>query len=184
MPSRHRLEDLLRSNRFWLVDVIPSSTIPFFVLGAPFMGFQSITMPEITLEVDEVKQINSMYKRYVYSGGSMGAITLTRGARMYDDSFFQWIQRAMRGIDMNPRDLLLIQYSDINISTYTGVSIELPVAMQAWEVAQFVPGRAWLLWDVLPTRYKAGSDMEGTSGEVSIMELDIQPHAMVEFALI
>jgi phage tail-like protein len=183
MPSRSRLEDLLRSNRFWLVDVIPSSTFPFFVLGAPFMGFQSITMPEISLEVDEVKQVNSMYKKYVYSGGSVGAITLTRGCRVYDDTFFQWISRAIRGIDMNPRNLLLIQYSDINMSTYTGASIELPVAMQAWEVAQFVPGRAWLLWDCIPTRYKAGSDLDATSGEVSIMELDVQPHAVTEFCL-
>lgn len=184
MPSRSRLEDLLRSNRFWLVDVIPSSTFPFWVLGAPFMGFQSITMPEISLEVDEVKQVNSMYKKYVYSGGSVGAITLMRGARVYDDTFFQWINRAVRGIDMNPRNLLLIQYTDINMSEYTGVDISLPTAMQAWEVAQFVPGRAWLLWNTIPTRYKAGSDLDATSGEVSIMELDCQPEAITEFALL
>lgn len=184
MPSRSRLEDLLRNNRFWLVDVIPSSTFPFFVLGAPFMGFQSITMPELTLEIDEVKQVNSMYKKYVYSGGSMGAITLTRGCRVYDDTFYQWVQRAIRGIDMNPRNLLLIQYTDINLSTYTGASVDLPVAMEAWEVAQFLPGRAWLLFDCIPTRYKAGSDLDGTSGEVSIMELDVQPASVVEFALL
>ena len=54
MPSRHPVEDLLQTNRFWLVDTVPSSTFPFFVLGAPIMGFQSITMPEITLETDEI----------------------------------------------------------------------------------------------------------------------------------
>jgi len=184
MPSRSRLEDLLRSNRFWLVDVIPSSTFPFFVLGAPFMGFQSITMPEITLNTDESKQVNSMYPFQTYIGANVSPITLTRGCRVYDDTFYQWVQRAIRGIDMNPRNLLLIQYTDINLSTYTGASVEMPVAMEAWEVAQFLPGRAWLLWDAIPVRYKAGTDLDGTSGEVSIMELDIAIHAVTEFALL
>lgn len=184
MPTRSRLEDLLRSNRFWLVDVVPSSTFPFFVLGAPFMGFQGITMPEVTLEVDEVKQVNSMYKKYLYSGGSVGVITLMRGCRVYDDTFWQWINRAVRGIDMMPRNLLLVQYTDINMSAYTGVDVSLPVAIQAWEVAQFVPGRAWLLWNCIPTRYKAGTDLDAMSGEVSIMELDVQPEAVTEMALL
>lgn len=184
MPSRHPLEDLLQSHRFWLVDLVPSSTFPFFVMGAPIMGFQSITMPEVTLEVDEIKQVNSMYKKYLYSGGSVGAITLMRGCRVYDDTFWQWINRAVRGIDMNPRNLLLIQFTNINVAEYAGGNIDLPVVIQAWEIAQFLPGRAWLLWDCIPTRYKAGFDLDAASGEVSIMELDLQPHAVTEFALL
>jgi phage tail-like protein len=179
-----RLLDLLQSNRFWLVDVVPSSTFPFFVLGAPLMAFQSITMPELTLETDEVKQVNSMYKRYVYSGGSVGAITLTRGARVYDDTFWQWASRAVRGIDMMPRNLLLIQYTNINLASYAGDTVEMPVLCQAWEVAQFLPGRAWLLWDCIPTRYKAGSDLDAMSGDVSIMEIDLQMSAFTEFAIL
>jgi hypothetical protein len=184
MPSRHPLEDLLQSHRFWLVDLVPSSTFPFFVMGAPIMGFQSITMPEVTLEVDEIKQVNSMYKRYAYSGGSVGAITLTRGARAYDDTFNLWVDRAIRGYDMVPRNLLLIQFTGINVANALGLSVDLPTAIQAWEVAQFLPGRAWLLWDCIPTRYKAGTDMDAMSGDVSIMELDIQPVAVTEFALL
>jgi hypothetical protein len=184
MPSRHPLEDLLQSYRFWLVDMIPSSTFPFYVMGAPIMGFQSITMPEVTLEVDEIKQVNSMYKRYAYSGGSVGQITLTRGARAYDDTFMMWVERAIRGYDMVPRNLLLLQYTNINVANAMGVSVDLPVAIEAWEVAQFLPGRAWLLWDVIPIRYKAGSDLDAMTGDVSIMELDVQAHAVNEFALL
>lgn len=184
MPSRHPVENLLQTNRFWLVDTVPSSTFPFFVLGAPIMGFQSITMPEITLETDEIKQINSMYKRTIYSGGSVSTITLTRGARAYDDTFSIWIDRAIRGIDMVPRNLLLLQFTGINVAAWGGASVDLPVAIEAWEIAQFLPGRAWLLWDAIPVRYKPGSDFDATSGEVSIMEIDLAIHAMTEFALL
>jgi phage tail-like protein len=184
MPSRSRIADYLQSYRFWLVDMVPSSTFPFFVLGSPVMGFQSITMPEVTLEVDEVKQINSMYKRYTYSGGSVGSMTLTRGARAYDDTFMLWVERAMRGNDMTPRNLLLIQYTNISINNDIGATVDMPVAIEAWEVAQFIPGRAWLLWDCIPTRYKAGTDLDAMTGDVSIMEIDLQPHAFTEFALL
>lgn len=184
MPTRSRLEDLLQSHRFWLVDTVPSSTFPFFVLGAPIMGFESITMPEITLETEEVKQINSMYKRAVYTGSTVSPITLTRGARAYDNTFYEWVQRAIRGIDMVPRNLLLIQFTGINVANELGLSVELPVSMQAWEEAQFLPGRAWLLWDCIPLRYKAGTDLSATTADVSIMELDIQPYAFTEFALL
>lgn len=184
MPTRSRLEDLLQSHRFWLVDVVPSSTIPFFVLGSPIMGYQAITMPEITLDTDEIKQLNSMYKRTIYSGGGVGPVTLSRGARVYDDLFYAWVDRAIRGIDMVPRNLLLLQYTEINAANALGLSVDLPVAIEAWEVAQFVPGRAWLLWGCIPMRYKPGSDFDAMSSEVSIMELDIQPWAITEFALL
>lgn len=184
MPSRSRISDLLQSHRFWLVDMVPSSTYPFFVLGSPIMGFQSITMPEVTLDIEEIKQLNSMYKRYAYSGGSVGVMTLMRGARAYDDTFMQWVQRAIRGIDMVPRNLLLIQFTGINVVNSLGLSVELPVAIEAWESARFLPGRVWLLWDAVPTRYKAGSDLDATNAEVSLMELDIQPHAVTELVLL
>ncbi|MFA4971296.1 MAG: phage tail protein [bacterium] len=183
MPNRHPLEDLLQSHRFWLLDLVPSSTFPFFVLGSPIMGYQSITMPELTLEVDEVKQVNSMYKKYVYSGGSVGAITLMRGARCYDDTFYQWITRALRGIDMVPRNLLLIQFTNINTKNKDDLEVMLPIAIEAWESSQFLPGRVWLLWNAIPTRYKPGSDMDATSGEVSIMELDVQVEAFTELRI-
>lgn len=184
MPTRSRLEDLLQSYRFWLVDMVPSSTFPFFVLGSPIMGFQSITAPEITLDTDEIKQVNSMFKKQAYSGGSVGPITLTRGCRVYDDTFRLWVDRAIRGIDMVNRDLLLIQFTNINVENELGISVDLPVAIEAWEAAAFVPGRAWVLWNCIPTRYKAATDFDATSGEVSIMELDVQPWSMTEFALL
>lgn len=50
-------------------------------------------------------------------------------------------------------------------------------------VAVRLPARAWLLHGCLPTRYKAGSDFDATSGDVSIMELEIQPESFTEISL-
>ena len=184
MP-RSRIADLLQSHRFWLMDIVPSATYPFFVLGSPILGFQSITAPEFTAEVDEIKQLNSMFKRSVYSGGSVGPITLMRGVRGYDDTMWEWMHRAIKGMESTNRHLLLIHY--MNVSTEhmpAGLSDAAPIPSDAWDYTSFVPGKAWMLWDAIPTRYKGATDFDAMTGDVSIAEMDIQPWAMTEFSLL
>ena len=175
--ARIRLADLMQNHRFWLMDVVPSATAPYLVLGTPFLGFNSITAPEYTAEVDEIKQLNSMYKRHAYSGGSVGPITLTRGVRGYDDTMWNWMMRAIRGFDMTNRNLLLLHFTSIGAT-----DSDIPV--DAWEAAAFLPGKAYLLWDCIPTRYKAGSDFDAMSGEVSIAELELAVWAVTEITLL
>lgn len=175
--ARARIFDRLQDHRFWLVDLVPSAVFPFYVLGSPLLGFQTISSPEITLETDRIKQLNSMFKRTAYLGGEVGPITLTRGVTAYDNTFWNWLQIALRGYDFPNRDLLLIHFTQI------GGAPELPIPFDTWEGIARVPGKAWLLWDVVPTRYKAASDFDAMSGQVSIAELEIQPWAMEEFTL-
>lgn len=191
--ARNRIADFMQNHRFWIMDVVPSATFPFLVLGAPLLGFQSITAPEYTADVDEIKQLNSMYKRSAYSGGGVSPITLTRGVLGYDDTMWQWMLRAIRGNDMTNRNLLLIHFTSISLKeTVANVASgllnsvtpadELPGG--AWEGYAFLPGKAFLLWDCVPTRYKAGSDFDALGGGVSIAELELQPWAVTEFSLL
>lgn len=140
--ARHRLADYMQNHRFWLMDMVPSATFPFLVLGTPLLGFQTITAPEYTADVDEIKEMNSMFKKHVYSGGSVGPITLTRGVRGYDDTFWQWMMRSMRGFDVTPRHLLLIHFTSIGATSDD-------IGVKAWESIAFLPGKAWILWDCL-----------------------------------
>lgn len=189
--ARSRILDFMQTHRFWLFDIVPSLAPPFYVLGTPFLGFSSITAPEYTAEVDEIKQVNSMFKSYTYSGGSVGSITLSRGVRGFDNSMWDWMYRALTGLEVTNRHLLLLHFTNINLKlvgdalsplgalSAVGVGIPLPT-----DIASFVPGKAWILWDSIPTRYKAGSDFDGLSSAVSISELDIQPRAMTEMAIL
>jgi len=52
-----------------------------------------------------------------------------------------------------------------------------------FEFASRIPGRAWLLHNCLPMRYKAGSDFDASSGQVSLQELEVQPEYVEEFSL-
>jgi len=176
--ARWQILDRLQDHRFWLVDIVPSAVFPYYVLGSPLLGFATISSPEITLETDKIKQLNSMYKRNVYIGGDVSPISLTRGVTMYDNTFWNWIQIAMRGYDFPNRNMLLIHFSQI------GGVYEFPISgLDQWDGITRLPGKAWLLWDCIPTRYKAASDFDAMSGQVSISELEIQPWAIEEFTL-
>jgi len=185
--ARKRITDMMQTHRFWLLDVVPSIARPFYVLGSPFLGFSNITMPEYTAEVDEIKQVNSMFKKYAYSGGSVGVITLSRGVRAWEDSMWEWMFRALKGTEVTERHLLLLQFTSLGNALANDAGLDtaeaLGVPLGLWEGVSFAPGKAWLLWNCIPTRYKAGSDLDAMSGEVSIAELDIQPEAVSEFTL-
>jgi phage tail-like protein len=178
-----RINDLLQAHRFWLLDISPSTVFPFFVLGSPMYGFASITAPEITLETQEIGQLNSMWKRHAYVGGSCGSITLERGCRIEDDTFYEWVKRAMRGSDRINRTLLLIHYTGSAERDSNGSFVELPNPIDTWDNVSWIPGRVWVLWDCLPVRYKAGSDFDAKSAEVSLMSVELQPHAVEEIVL-
>lgn len=175
--ARSNLGDLLQNFAFWLIDIDPSARLPFFVLGGPLYGFNAITHPEISVETEDIVQVNSPWKVRAFASADVGSITLSRGVRFYDSSMYTWIDRYIEGTDVGQRNLLLIH----NMNTSLG---SIPAAPTPDFIEIFrIPGKAWLLWDCIPVRYKAGSDLDGTSGDVSISELDIQPSRIEEFSL-
>lgn len=165
-------------------------------------GFQAISMPEYTFETREIKQMNSMLKRTVYEGGGWGTVTLTRGVRMWDDTFYEWVRRAIDGLDTIDRHLMLIQFApasaqwlnQVNIGALMGGAgaIGNPTAAAINALAGGmdcnhmgnVPGKAWLMWNTIPTRYKPGSDLDATDAGVSLMEIELAVHNVAEFSLL
>ena len=200
--ARNILSDLLQNHRFWLFDVVPSSTLPFYVLGSPVYAFSSITAPEYTFDTRKVKQMNSMFKHAVYEGGEVGNITLQRGARVYDDSFYEWVKRAIDGTDSIDRTLMLVQYSGASLSGLKGVAraanviqdIATAVQNPLRAIGNFddmsrgyalnMPGRAWVLWGCVPVRYRSSSDFDATDAAVSLMELELEVYSFAEIALL
>jgi len=178
--ARKRILDFMQSYRFWLFDVVPSLTPPFYVLGAPFFGFSSISGPEMTLEADPIKQLNSIFKKYAYSGGDVSPITLTRGVRGFDDTMWEWINRAMKGVETTQRNLLLIHYTNIRLVDMPSIASGIA---NPFEAGEFLPGRAFLLWNCIPTGFKA-ADFNATSSDVSLDELTVQPSAISVFTLL
>jgi phage tail-like protein len=198
-----RLFDYMQNYPFWLLDISPSKTPPFFAL-LPILGFQSIVAPELTLETQEIVPGNSFFKKHHVMRGSVSSITLMRGAQFWDSDYWRWIYNATVGNQGVRRDLMLIHYMSYSPSGATGTEAKAIVAAaksasviagaitdfvavgfgsQVSEMAPRVPGRMWKLRGCLPTRYKAASDFDATSSDVSLMELEVQPTYFEEISL-
>lgn len=53
-----------------------------------------------------------------------------------------------------------------------------------FEFAARIPARAYILYGCIPSRYKAGSDFDATSGDMSIQELELQVEMMEQISLV
>lgn len=88
--------DHLQAYPFWLVDIAPlgAMSLPIF---NPFMGFASITAPEINVTVETITEANWIFDKKIVTGASVGPMTLARGTTWYDSDFWHWIMASLKG---------------------------------------------------------------------------------------
>lgn len=198
--ARSRLDDLLQVYPFWLFDAgVLGGNILFPVLD-PSLAFAALTAPEISVEQKTIQHGNWAYKAQVIKNASVSPITLSRGTRFYDSDMYNWITAAIRGKDPVRRNLFMIHFLGVRdgsglVQTLGGAALGAVSSLASGGngfsgavggaiIGNFIdnriPGRAWVLHDCIPVRYKAGSDFDATSGSVSIQELEVQPEYIAE----
>lgn len=181
--ARARLIDRMQSHPFWLLDASGVAGNILFSVFDPTLGFSSITAPEITVNLREIKPGNWEYNRKVVKSASVSPITLARGVNFYDSDFYNWITNAILGHQPVRRDLALVHFMGWRpIRQLAGPGATGPEA-GVTSLVERIPGRAWILKDCIPTRYKSGSDFDASSGAVSIQELEIQPEYVHELTI-
>ena len=188
--ARSAIHDYLQSFRFWAFDV-PKLSVPPYMLN-PMFAFSSITAPEITAEVEDVIEGNHKFPRKVLKHYSISTITFTRGVAWYMGDFYHWFVTAKDGGAELRRDIILLQAMDYQLlpldmehGNYSSIDGRAsPTMTIPYEHALFyVPARAWYLSGCIPVRYKAASDFDATSSEVSIMELDVDCEDIMEISV-
>lgn len=196
--ARRTLQDFLQNCHFWLVDVggLEPGSIPVIL---PSYGFTEISAPTVEAEMHQIVEGNWPFKRQVIKSGEVGPITLKRGVAFEDSDFWRWMMSSLTGVTsgwgttggtsvggVSPRrNLLLLHFfarnpfGDPLAAALAGFGAGIP----SFPAPRY-PARAFVLYDCLPGRYKAGSDFDATNGEVSIKELDIHPELIEEISLL
>lgn len=119
MPSfggfmRGRIFDHLQAFKFHLIDVTALLQVPVFV---PVLGFSAVTAPEMTADIEQVKEGNSEFPRKLIKGASVSTITCQRGATFYDADFWRWMVACVKGGGSlsRRRNLLLVHLMNANV---------------------------------------------------------------------
>ena len=161
-------------HKFHLIDV--SLSVPPVFL--PIFGFSEITAPELNIQYKEIKEGNFEYPRKVFDRATVNNITLRRGAILQDSDYWEWTDNYLRG-NREKKNLVLIQSTNISARLSSEGFLGVPQVSELLNVA----GRAWVLRNCSPGRYKAAGDFNATESAISIMELDVVYEFFVEFNL-
>jgi phage tail-like protein len=94
--ARTQLNDYLLTHQFHLLDVDFSMAVPPWVLW-PAAGFSAITMPELSIETEEIREGTSDFVYKVLKQGTTNTITLSKGASAFNSDFWRWTMACLSG---------------------------------------------------------------------------------------
>jgi len=114
-------------------------------------------MPEMTIQTEEVKAGNWEFPHKVILSATVNDVTLTRGVIRNSSDMWLWITASITGF--SARRNVMIEMMDRKLEN---------------------PVKRWHLYECTPIRYKPGSDLDATTPDVSIAELDISYNYFIE----
>lgn len=162
--ARSQVSDPLMSHNFALVDVPVAGPIPVAfalktaysaVSTGSFIGFKSISIPEQTIEMQEVKEGNWPFVHKVPLGfTTTGEMTISSAIFPLNVDMYLWFKQCQYG-RVAPRRHLMVVYLKQD---------------------KIVPQRILLCEECLPLTWKPSGDLDGESAEVLIEELTVDVH--------
>ncbi|RLI53175.1 MAG: hypothetical protein DRP09_16335 [Candidatus Thorarchaeota archaeon] len=157
--ARSQVTDLLQQYRFHAVASDTDGNNPLhFGADAPGgeAGFQSITIPETSLEPVEYREGHYKHSKKYNGPPTVSDTTFMRGVAMEDTSFIDWIENAIDGGEYR---------ADITVYRYR--------RDEEGERAQAQPSqRSYIFHECIPTRVKPDGDLDSATGDVSLAEVD------------
>ena len=127
--------------------------------SSPQAGFQSVTLPDETFEASEYREGIYKYTKKFPGIPTYSDVSMMRGITVRDTSFYNW-GLAQRGGGSYRADVAIEHHHRENVPSGSG------------EKFADIVGRKVLCYECMVTRSKPGADLDATSGEVALAELD------------
>lgn len=177
--ARSQNQDFLQGFRFH-VEMLGDNTNYFTLDGDSSerpggrAGFQSCTLPEVSAEATEYREGTFKYTRKFSGVATVTDLSLMRGVALNDSALFSWMMDAVGGGE-HRRDIVVNQYTRSAIFSPSGANEALsdPNEGDYIGAADAAQSRSYNCFECIPTRCKPGADLDSTSSEVSIQEIDI-----------
>jgi phage tail-like protein len=157
--GRPETSDPMQSFRFFARAALPGGANPldFTNPDSGQAGFQSITMPEISLEATEYREGHYAYTRKFPGVPTVSDITFMRGRLKRDTAFFDWAMTTINGGEYRA-DITIIHYHRED---------KIP-----GQIGNDANALKTLCHECFPIRSKPVGDLDATSAEVSMQEMD------------
>lgn len=154
--ARSQSSDLFLTNRFSLV----FESGPF--KSTTVAAFQSISMPEHSIESIEYSEGTFSYSRYYPGRSTFSTVSCQRGLVKGDNNLSKWIRRTSEGWNYR---------ADMSIYHYHRSDLDGRISYTASDIK---PYRRIKLINCMPIRFKPGSDFDAMSVDISVQEIEFQ----------
>lgn len=149
--ARAQSTDFLQNFRYAVTASDPT-------LLQPEGGFNSVTIPDISIEIAEYREGTDPGFPKKFPGlASFTDITLTRGVVRGDTKFFDWVNARVIGGQEYRTDIAIFHFHRDD---------------------QVTQAKTYQLKEAFPIRVKVAGDLDAASSDVSISELDIAFESM------
>lgn len=147
----------------------PDGNTEGYVIGdGTEAGFNSITTPELTVEAAEYREGIRVYTMKFPGVPTIADITLNRGVARYDTAFFNWVLASIEGNEYRT-DMIIFHVQRPALEqvqdTSKGPNIDV--------TAEGVVSKLYKLYECVPARVKIAADLDASTSDVSIAELDV-----------
>jgi len=176
---------------------LPTNLPQVFTTLGNFASFSRISIPSISMDTEEFKEGNWPFRRRVITAASVDTVTMEKGVTLYDSDFWLWAMGAVNGVVSRKAVVIHLMHRTQepalqpsqqavrqNAPNLTGnVSFNGSTLVNA-TIKPAIPiiAKAWILHDAIPVRVKPASDLDATSGEVSIAEIEFHANWMEQKA--
>lgn len=120
-------------------------------------GFQSVTVPEITLEVPTYREGTMAWTQKYPGIQTVGQVQCTKGVFKRDSDFLKWLFKCIEGGKEYRSDIIIQEF---HITDEFGIN--------------GTPSRVIRLREVFPSAHKPSSDKSGESSAVSMQSLTLE----------
>jgi len=159
--ARSQASDYLSGMRFGVS--VNLSTTPYF--SQTQAGFNSVTTPEVSQDAVEYREGNWIYTRKYPGVPTYSDVTMTRGMTRTDTVFFDWMMRAQTGEEYRADVTIYHLHRD----EMTRGDLNAPHKLEiSWDQA-----KQYILHEAFPIRCKIAGDLDATTADISIGELDV-----------
>lgn len=122
-------------------------------------GFQSVSLPELSIEAMEYREGTYEWTKKFPGVPTVSESTLMRGVALQDKTFHEWCMQVLTGGDYR---------CDVTVWVYQRAQMASATTASTGDGFRNIVFR-----EAFPMRAKPGGDLDATSGEVSMAEVDV-----------
>jgi phage tail-like protein len=162
--ARPTATDFFHNMRFG-VDLANSS----FLAGGWPAGFSACTTPEASNEAVEYREGQQVYTQKFPGLPTMNDLTLSKGVVLSRNQFYDWMFSTIEGGVGYRADVIITHYHRSALPGFGGFGTANTTSIPDGSVAN----RKYSCYEAFPIRCKVAGDLDATSSDVSVSELDI-----------